>query len=136
MMVAEAVKFFVRAIFAIDDQCLMLWDVAALAKILEHGWHFRFEACSKKLAADIFESIVLARDNVERSLSVTRLDALQGINLHFLEENAALRQFVAKKWAVGMIGIDGFTASHPASETDDDHVRTAAGRSFAILGFC
>src|SRR5258705_2408617 len=128
-MIAEGVKLLIGAVFAIHDEGLVIGHIELLAKIFEDGGHFRFEAFAQKLSAHVFVAVILTGDDIERSLAVTGLNAFKPVDFHVFEERAALRQFVAKEGRIGVVGIDGFAASHAATETNDYHIWPAIVRA-------
>src|SRR5437667_12049738 len=105
MMVAERVEFLVDAVFAVDDQGLMLRDVVLLAEVLENRRNLGLEAVGEWLVRDILVMIVLAGEDVERSLAVAGLNPLGRLDLHVCEEDALLQSQLVDKRTESLVRI-------------------------------
>src|SRR4051794_15971791 len=116
-MIAETVKLFIGAIFAVDDECLMFGDVVFFAEIFENRRNRRFKPLAEKFAADVFVLFVLTCNYVEGPLPVAGFDAFERTDLHVVEESASVGEFLTKIRAVGVIGIDCFAAANTTAET-------------------
>src|SRR3990172_9264149 len=118
-VIAEGIELFVGSVFAVDDQRFVFGDVKALAEILEDRRHLRLESLAEKLSVDVLESVVLARQDIQRALAVAGFDALERIDLHLRKQGALFRQLMAEEGTVRRVGIDRLPSARPAAKADD-----------------
>ena len=102
MMVAEGIEFFVDAVFAINDERLVLGNIVLLAEILEDRRHLGFKAVGQRLVGDVFVMIEPSREQVQGALTVARIDAGRRGDVHIAEQDAAfLVKLVIDERAMG-----------------------------------
>src|SRR5262249_49366225 len=105
-MVAKGIELFVDAVFAVDDQGLVLGDVVGLAEIFKDRGDLGFKAVGERLMGDVLVRSVFTGEQVEGSLAVTGFNSLAGLDLDVRKEDAAfLVEFVVNERAIGFLGF-------------------------------
>src|SRR5437868_15407823 len=123
MMIAEGVELLVAAVFAVDNQRLIIRHIISLAQIFKNGRHFGREAFREKLVADVSVFLVFAGNEVKRALAMARVHAdgrREGIDFHASKKRAALGELVTEKRGISGLRFDGLAAPGAAAEPDEE----------------
>src|SRR4051794_19801566 len=99
----------------------MRWHPVSLAQVLKHCRHRSLKPAAQKTPRHILELLILAGGKIKRAFAVTRVDVLEEVDLHLLEQRAALRQLMTKKGRIRVFRIHRLPPPDPAAKADENY---------------